>query len=587
MSKIRFKNLQNFRIDRSQSLSVGVLTTNYKELNINFSLIMKLTSKILIGTVSGLLATTAIGLLISYSVLKNQGQNLAREKMRAMTLQAESVRDSIGDLSKRDSFDYEKLVVEFNEAADFRDTGLYNTIPIVAAWKSIEKVANADGMEFRVPKVRPRNRKNQPTAEELEILDYLKSTNSEDYFEVDDEAGLMVYARPIRLDESCLTCHGDPANSPTGDGKDIAGFEMENWKAGEIHGAFILKNSLDGINEAVASSLWKTVMWGTPATAIIVGVLFVMIRRTIVGPINKVICEISESTGLTRTAAEEVSGASAALARGASEQAASLEETSATLEEIGSMTNENAGHADKATKISEEANSAAEEGNKGMEKMLHAMSQIQESSGQISDIIKTIDEIAFQTNILALNAAVEAARAGEAGAGFAVVADEVRSLAQRSADAARETAEKIEDSVQKSEDGVSVTHEVNTSLNEISERVQALNSIIVDVKNSSSEQSEGIGQINATVAGMDKITQESSASTDELAATAAQASSQAKDLENAVRKLRSIVDGSGTGSSEKAVSSATAPTENAFEGLPNRSGSESDFSVAKSDSNWN
>jgi methyl-accepting chemotaxis protein len=141
----------------------------------------------------------------------------------------------------------------------------------------------------------------------------------------------------------------------------------------------------------------------------------VLVARSIPRPFLAIIGNLTQMAEANAGAARHVTAASQTLARGASEQAASLEEISATVEELSSMTVRNADHALAGKSSANEARTAAEAGAEEVVRMQAAMGSIQQSSQEIAKIIKTIDEIAFQTNILALNAAVEAARAGEAG----------------------------------------------------------------------------------------------------------------------------------------------------------------------------
>ena len=55
-----------------------------------------------------------------------------------------------------------------------------------------------------------------------------------------DKRVVYRYFYPLYINERCLKCHGDPANSPTGDGKDIANYYMENYKLGELRGGISL-----------------------------------------------------------------------------------------------------------------------------------------------------------------------------------------------------------------------------------------------------------------------------------------------------------------------------------------------------------
>lgn len=48
------------------------------------------------------------------------------------------------------------------------------------------------------------------------------------------------YIYPLYIEPTCLKCHGDPATSPTKDGKDITGYAMENYRLGEVRGGISL-----------------------------------------------------------------------------------------------------------------------------------------------------------------------------------------------------------------------------------------------------------------------------------------------------------------------------------------------------------
>ena len=278
--------------------------------------------------------------------------------------------------------------------------------------------------------------------------------------------------------------------------------------------------------------------------AVIVGIgLGIVITRSIVGALTRVMADLGKGSEQVSVASSQVAEASQDMADGASTQASSLEETSATLEEMAAMTKENAGNANEANKLSSNLQSVAETGQEAMQRMTGAIEKIKDSSDETARIIKTIDEIAFQTNLLALNAAVEAARAGDAGKGFAVVAEEVRNLAQRSADAAKDTSALIDQSQENANGGVDVTKEVTGIPGEIVTGISRVSELVDAVSTSNEEQSRSVGEINRAVAQLDQVTQSNAANAEESASASEELSGQARELGSMVGVLGSIVNG--------------------------------------------
>ncbi|MBM4130880.1 methyl-accepting chemotaxis protein [bacterium] len=290
-----------------------------------------------------------------------------------------------------------------------------------------------------------------------------------------------------------------------------------------------------------ASSL--TLLIGLIVCIAIGTIAALMITRSIVGPLRRLINGLTAGSQQTASAAGQVSSASVSLADGASRQAAAIEETSSSMEEMAAMTRQNAANATRANSLAAQTKQSADRGVSAMERMNAAIDDIKKSSDSTARIIKTIDEIAFQTNLLALNAAVEAARAGEAGKGFAVVAEEVRNLAQRSAEAAKNTAQMIEDSVKNADNGVAITREVGEALAEISQAASEVNELVAGIAKASNEQAEGNAQINTAVGQMDHITQANAANAEQTASASEELSGQAEEMSSMVRELESMVGG--------------------------------------------
>ena len=493
------------------------------------------------GAVAAIAICALAVLLVQRYVMRDMGVQSLQESMRATLIEAENVRASISHLNQAKAFDVEKLKQQITPGSDYKTTTLYQTVPVVAAWNAVKVAAKENGFQFRVVRKNPRNAEHKPTAAESAILRSLASGRAE-YFEIDKSKDQVIYARPVKLTSDCLTCHGDRSQSLTGDGKDMLGFPMEGWQAGQVQGAFVLTSKTDKIAAAETSATLRAGIVVLLLVALFIPVFMFISRRFIIAPLKKMAGPLKEAGDAASSSSNRSLQTSESLSQVATEQASALEEVSSTLEVIVDMAATNSDNARNTQISSQQAREAAERGAEVIGRLGEAMKAMGESQRAVSRVLKAIDEIAFQTNLLALNAAVEAARAGEAGAGFAVVADEVRNLAGRASNAARETESMIAQSLDRMKAGEALTGDVFEQLQMIVARCMETHQQAVNIANAVLQQSQQLAQVNAAVSQMNQATQDIAANADWIAQEGRILSEQTETVSEAAGALKSVVD---------------------------------------------
>jgi methyl-accepting chemotaxis protein len=207
------------------------------------------------------------------------------DKARTLILAAESAREYAADQIRLDVF-------KDARASNMSVDQVLRTVPIFSAMEVAKKKSAELGFTLKVPKFQPRNPDNEPDAFEAGILKKLESGTLSEYYEIDEKTNAMRYFRPVKLTQECMRCHGDPAKSGEywgrSDGKDITGTQMENWKVGEIHGAFEVMVDMNAF-QAAANQKSLVIAGIASFTSGMIVLVLLLVANAIMKPVKELL----------------------------------------------------------------------------------------------------------------------------------------------------------------------------------------------------------------------------------------------------------------------------------------------------------
>lgn len=525
---------------------------------------LKLSNRLIILVVIPVVLATSVAVIISAINTKQEGESALITKSEAILTKIESTREYMATGANMTELIQDALEKYPNgNLPESEKNKIIHGVPIISSIEVGRMHANKDNYNFYVASEHARNPENKASNKDLEFIRQFEKEGKQEITYKNKDANEIWVMRPIYLSEKqgCLVCHGDPATSPYGNGKDILGYNMEDWNDGDIRGMFKIVSQLEPVQEETRSSIFKISMYSFIVMLLAIGLAVISSRnitnqlggepsevveiaeriaqgdltidisnnqrKGILGSMENMTQKLQEivknivlSSNEIALASQELKEGSDQLAQGANSQAAAAEEVSSSMEEMAANIDQNTENAKETEKIS---NTAA----RSVESVSQSSKESMTAIRNIADKIQIINDIAFQTNILALNAAVEAARAGEYGKGFAVVAGEVRKLAERS----KLSADEIDEL---SKSSVNVTASAEKMLNELVPEIIKTSKLVQEIAASSLEQNAGADQINNAVQQLSDVTQQNAASAEEIAASASNLTDQAVRLKEMI-----------------------------------------------------
>jgi len=227
---------------------------------------------------------------------------------------------------------------------------------------------------------------------------------------------------------------------------------------------------------------------------------------------------------------EQLANAAQDLAEGSSDQAIQVAGLVEAMKTMAAGMEQNAADAVSSVDIATKAGTTMQRGNEKMEELKEAIHEIAKCSEQIQTIITTIEGIAAQTNLLSLNASIEAARAGEAGRGFAVVADQVKVLADESAKASRQTTQLIQTTIEAVDKGIAIADETAENMVEVMQGAMEATQKMGQIAEKLNGEVTNIHELNNTLNRVSEVVDSNSATSEETAAVSQEQKAQVETM---------------------------------------------------------
>jgi methyl-accepting chemotaxis protein len=260
---------------------------------------LKLATRVVVVTAVILVVVVVVNYVVVVGRYRASAEDAMVEKARAFTAVADEAKNHTSTLHSIKAFQDADLAAELAKdlaaGRSVDQSRIFKTIPVVAGWTAAGEAAKRENIDFKIAAFDARNPKNTPKPGSFEekLLRQLSERSSSGggddvVYGIDPDSGKLHFMRGIRLNESCMTCHGDPGGpyDLDKDGKDPTGHVMEGWKPGQMHGAYHVVMPMDPVDAQVQSFIGRGLMWTLPlALCALFGFIYI-VRSSVGQPVS-------------------------------------------------------------------------------------------------------------------------------------------------------------------------------------------------------------------------------------------------------------------------------------------------------------
>lgn len=172
------------------------------------------------------------------------------------------------------------------EQISYTEDGVYQGLHCAIVGRSIGLLFTSQSeYTTRFVNFNPRNIADEPDDFETQALNAFIDEGHTEYYETTEYEGREVfrYSAPMRIEENCLDCHGEPKGEI-----DVTGFAKEGWSIGDVGGAISIIMPLDVYRESEQSAIVQDVIFFGGMLAFCLVIVYVALGYLVTRPLNKI-----------------------------------------------------------------------------------------------------------------------------------------------------------------------------------------------------------------------------------------------------------------------------------------------------------